>query len=810
MLQLLQLNIREKHDVRNPITDRVSLTVAIKIIGTDKSGCAFVESAKTVEIAGRGARVATARELLLGSEINIQNAVGQTATAKVLWRGQASVDSGLTEFGIMLKSSSAAESLWRADSPPQGQPEQAAPRKDPSSLNWLDDQQAPNDTPSPSLQAERAICLTQAESVPLVADTDPTARSEGPSPSSLSHADPLSTYSAPPAPAAEPATPCELAPSGENPPPGPGEPSQREPSLQASSPAATSIAPEAEDRRGSLEAQTSFPALDVGVALKSIDFATEAAMARLRATQGKLESELVAKIGEYEQRLSRIESHAIGELQQESDVLQTRTEAPREQAESATHAAGGAVAEPVTVPHQREARLEAKLAELETRLDEQSRTLMGELDALLEDFKAEARNSPEGNLGPAPAALGKEMSQESLQRSAQELARQRQDTVRATAEDLRALQTGTVDQTRHLLVEASQGLRESLMRDSQVLLEKCERGFSRVLEEHTLSLTRSAEALLNGFEAARESSEEALQSRMAEYEKCMAGQLHAAMEGLQRNERAFLKAILYLLQRSRPGVLSETPSCAQAPSPRRVLMYLGYLDAPATTESSDPTSRFQVIAGPLIDSEVRVASEWDLADSLSGLIPPEMWEQFEFRACDLYHARPPYDKLGVEECHELLEKALNLIQRHKVPIVFGAVDKLRLKRQVCASLDPSDAAFRICHRSLGRWFHDLAIKESVILIADNSRADIRRQLAGACRSLEALQGSDEVPPEALSSRLVDEVCFGDSRSSPGIQLAGICAYVIARHLSGKPDVQGFYNIIREQIQPSEVWPASGG
>ncbi|MGO9270432.1 MAG: DUF3800 domain-containing protein [Terriglobia bacterium] len=797
----------EAHDVTRPVTDRVSLAVAITISGKDKNGRAFVESAQTIEITGRGARVATAQDLLLGAEITVQNQLGQTAAAKVLWRGEARARSGSNEFGIMLLSPSAAESLWRVDSPPQGEPESAPPGKHPLLLDRVDEKQAVYGALAPTTRTDGANSPTQTELATAPGVT------EGPSLSSRPPADRSSAYSPPPAPADEPAIPHEPAPSGVNFSPAPCGPGDLESPLPPSPLSATSTAPTAEECHENCEAQASFRALDVGVALKSIEFAAEAALARLRATQGTLESELVSRIEEYEQRLSQIESHALDELEQKSGALQTRTaEVLRNQAETAARAADGAVAGLTAVQRQTEARLEAKVAELEAQLNEQSRSLMGELDGFMEDLQQDARNRPEGGLTPARAAQGEEISQESLQRSAQELTRQRQDMMEAATEDLRALQTGTVDQTRRLLVEASQGVGESLARDSQLLLEKCERGVARVLEEQTLSLTRNAEALLNSFQATRESSEEALQSRMAEYEKCLAGQLHVAMEGLQRNEKAFLKVILYLIQQSRPGVLSETPSRTQAPSPRRILMYLGYLDAPGTTErgSSNPASRFHVIAGPLIDSDVRLANEWDLANSLPGLVPPEMWERFVFRACDLYHARPPFDKLGAEECHELLEKAMNLIKRHKFPILFGAVDELRLKRQVCASLDPADAAFRICHHSLDRWFRDLTIRESVILIADNSRADIRRQLAGACRSLGAMPGSDEVPPGAPSSRLIDEICFGDSRCSPGIQLAGICAYVIARHLSGKPDVQGFYNIIREQIQPSQVWPASGG
>ncbi len=48
--------------------------------------------------------------------------------------------------------------------------------------------------------------------------------------------------------------------------------------------------------------------------------------------------------------------------------------------------------------------------------------------------------------------------------------------------------------------------------------------------------------------------------------------------------------------------------------------------------------------------------------------------------------------------------------------------------------------------------------------------------------------------------------FGSSKNSVGLQLADVCVYFIARHLAGKPDSEGFYDTIKDQIAFSEVYP----
>jgi hypothetical protein len=48
-------------------------------------------------------------------------------------------------------------------------------------------------------------------------------------------------------------------------------------------------------------------------------------------------------------------------------------------------------------------------------------------------------------------------------------------------------------------------------------------------------------------------------------------------------------------------------------------------------------------------------------------------------------------------------------------------------------------------------------------------------------------------------KISDDMYFGDSQYSIGIQLADLCSYFIARHLDGDAEIKGFYEMIDPHI-----------
>jgi hypothetical protein len=144
---------------------------------------------------------------------------------------------------------------------------------------------------------------------------------------------------------------------------------------------------------------------------------------------------------------------------------------------------------------------------------------------------------------------------------------------------------------------------------------------------------------------------------------------------------------------------------------------------------------------------------------------------------------------------------------------------------VYASADPLDIAFRICAEGVDHWigaqleekfqyyrqhmeeFDDekkgeLLSGDMGILIADDCEG---KSKAAIQRSFRKMRGHYR-QEESRLKRLHDDMYFGDSKYSVGIQLADLCSYFIARHLDGDAATEGFYKLIEPHIVYSQVEP----
>lgn len=242
-------------------------------------------------------------------------------------------------------------------------------------------------------------------------------------------------------------------------------------------------------------------------------------------------------------------------------------------------------------------------------------------------------------------------------------------------------------------------------------------------------------------------------------------------------------------------------------------MYLAYVDDSGSTGNNlqDHQALFQVLGGPIIQD--RQYSDLELITSfeVEELVGEELWDSFEFHACDLFHAKRPFDVLGEEKCRSLLVKALEQIRALECPIICGAVDKHKLSTQVYASANPVDIAFRLYLSSLGLWLKQrnpevVTQSELGIIIADAGNSGIQHALESVFRkNRPKIRVLSPGPDSDLSLHIMDDVYFGNSKNSLGIQLADICAYFVARHLAQKQDAEGFYSIIRDLVR-TEVFP----
>ena len=236
------------------------------------------------------------------------------------------------------------------------------------------------------------------------------------------------------------------------------------------------------------------------------------------------------------------------------------------------------------------------------------------------------------------------------------------------------------------------------------------------------------------------------------------------------------------------------------------LMFVAFVDDSGSTGKNlqDEQSRFQVLGGPVIDGDDYQTIEVVLTVYLEELIPPEERDRFEFKARDLYHGHTPFDKTAQTSRFDLLTKTLELIPNLPSPVVCGIVDKARLQSQVFSSADPLDMAFKGYLQSLENWIASPQTPNKCsLLIADASKEKSMRRLANTFYDhRKRLRANGDAKP----SPLYDDIYFGDSFHSLGIQLADLCVYFIARHLAGKADSEWLFQIIEKSIFEMKVHP----
>ena len=118
------------------------------------------------------------------------------------------------------------------------------------------------------------------------------------------------------------------------------------------------------------------------------------------------------------------------------------------------------------------------------------------------------------------------------------------------------------------------------------------------------------------------------------------------------------------------------------------------------------------------------------------------------------------------------------------PVIYGAVNVHSLATQDYASASPIDIAFRICAKGISAWMaQNVASKignELAILIADDGDKKVKTDLKQSFRQLRRQIRPPDYDPKLWYVH--DDMYFGSSKGSVGIQLADLCAYFIAKHL----------------------------
>jgi hypothetical protein len=232
-------------------------------------------------------------------------------------------------------------------------------------------------------------------------------------------------------------------------------------------------------------------------------------------------------------------------------------------------------------------------------------------------------------------------------------------------------------------------------------------------------------------------------------------------------------------------------------------VYIVYLD---DSKQEKLATHFQIMGAVIVPDEHFDYLEQHLAYTLHELAEEHVVNEFEeFHASDLLAGNPPFEKIERKQALSILGDAIAAITGLEIPIVYGAVNLSKLHATIYATANPIDIAFRLCVQSVEEWFQQKAHDGLGILISDDSDKHVKHAMQNAFHLFRNRARSSPVVRGVLE-HLHDDMYFGDSKYSIGIQLADICTLLIGRHLVGYQDTEDLYQSLSATIFKGDVLP----
>jgi hypothetical protein len=243
------------------------------------------------------------------------------------------------------------------------------------------------------------------------------------------------------------------------------------------------------------------------------------------------------------------------------------------------------------------------------------------------------------------------------------------------------------------------------------------------------------------------------------------------------------------------------------------LVYIAYVEDSGSSGDNlaDKQAPFQIIAAVLIKDnqyqQIEALLSLYISDLLFTVGQGDTVEDFEFHAHELFHGTGKFKDWDKPKRFKALTDCVETAAMMKLPIVYGAVDKVKLSKTLVRSANPLDIAFRLCSHGVENWFRANENKELGIFIADDTKNDgQKRNLKRVFRDYRKRPVTPVDPNELQLDHLLDEMYFGDSKDSIGIQIVDVCTFFIARHLAGKTDSENFYRQIEPLISSAKMYP----
>ncbi len=231
-------------------------------------------------------------------------------------------------------------------------------------------------------------------------------------------------------------------------------------------------------------------------------------------------------------------------------------------------------------------------------------------------------------------------------------------------------------------------------------------------------------------------------------------------------------------------------------------MHLAYID-----DTSDKDCGLAMIGAILIEDKHFHKVEGLAGMVVEDLLPSEKLNQFEeFHAAELYGGHKIFEGIDEVKRFHAIEILLKVVRSFEMSFVYSVVDTRALSLSAFGGASPLDVAFRMCALGIEKQVARPGGEELCLFIMDDTKdARLKNQLKCSFSSLRKRFG----PPTWNSGRLWsvhDDMYFGASKDSVGIQIADLCNYFVARKLKMNGGEHSFYDIFSDRVICSKIEP----
>lgn len=209
-------------------------------------------------------------------------------------------------------------------------------------------------------------------------------------------------------------------------------------------------------------------------------------------------------------------------------------------------------------------------------------------------------------------------------------------------------------------------------------------------------------------------------------------------------------------------------------------VWLSYLDESGNTGGNleDPDQPFHLIAAVMVPEEQVQALSAAFHHLPAFAEEPRLIR--ELRGADLHSGKGPWKRFSPSERIETYREALALLGRHGAFVAHASIDKWALRQSVSSEPKmPHLLALRYLAEEIESYLMEQQdpLKQRTLLIADET--DEHEAYAhGLVARMQVRKPSLAGGPTL--TRIVDQVHFVQSETSPGVQLADLAAFVLTR------------------------------